>query len=69
MKKCSDKAASVLVEKGVNTAESGKLMLKVQYKATARRGKQHFKNLCSYMISSSADLFKSRYCMLDVTVV
>lgn len=69
MTKCSDKAASVLEEKGVNTAESGKFMLEVQYKATARRGKQQFKNLRSYMINcSSADLFKSRYWMLDVTV-
>lgn len=57
MKKCSDKAASILEEKGVTTAKSGKFMLEVQYKATARRGKQQFKTLCSYIINcSSADL-------------
>jgi len=69
VKNCSDKSASVLEGKGVNIGESGKFMLEVQYKATAKRGKQQFKNLCSYMINcSSADLFKSRYRMLDETV-
>lgn len=60
VKKCSDKVTSVLEEKGVNTAESGKFIVEDQYKAPARR-EQQFKNLDSYMIScSSADLFKSQ---------